>query len=74
MSRVVLLSLSENQVRAHCSDSDVGVSAIESLHDGGVQLVCMGAEATELIREKLKKHLIVGDVVRERRRPRTPMR
>ena len=73
MSRVVLLSLSEKQVRAHCSDDDVGVSAIESLHDGGVRLVCMGGKGAELIREKLKKHLIEGNVVRERHRPRTPM-
>ena len=73
MSRVVLLSLPEKQVRAHCSDNDVGVSAIESLADGGVRLVCLGTQGAELIRQKLKKHLIEGNVIRERHRPSTPM-
>jgi hypothetical protein len=74
VSRVILLSLAEKQVRAHCSNNDVGLSAIEALRDGGVRLVCMSAQGAELIREKLKKHLIEGDAVRERYRPRTPMR
>ena len=73
MSRVVLLSLAEKQVRANCADADVGVSVIESLRDGGVRLVCMSALGAELIRKKLKNHLIEGDVVRERYRPSTPM-
>ena len=69
----MLLSLPEKQVRAHCSDNDVGVSAIESLGDGGVRLVCMGSQGAKLIRQKLKKHLIEGNVIRERHRPSTPM-
>ena len=73
MSRVVLLSLPEKRVRAHCSDNDVRVSAIEPLRDGGVRLVCMGSQGAELIRQKLKKHLIEGNVIRERHRPSTPM-
>jgi hypothetical protein len=73
VSRVILLSLLEKQVRAHCTDNNVGVSAIESLRDGGVRLVCMSTQGAELIREKLKKHLIEGDAVRERYRPSTPM-
>jgi hypothetical protein len=73
VSRVVLLSLPEKQVRAHCAENDVGLSTIEALRDGGVRLVCMSARGAELIREKLKKHLIQGDVVRERYRPRTPL-
>jgi hypothetical protein len=73
VTRVILLSLPEKQVRAHCLDNDVGVSAIESLRDGGVRLVCMSAQGAELIRGKLKKHLIEGDVVREKYRPSTPM-
>ena len=74
MSRAVLLSLPEKQVRAHCSENGVGLSTIEALKDGGVRLVCMSARGAELIREKLKKHLIEGDALRERYRPRTPMR
>jgi hypothetical protein len=73
VTRVILLSLPEKQVRAHCLDNDVGVSAIESLRDGGVRLVCNSAQGAELIRGKLKKHLIEGDVVREKYRPSTPM-
>jgi hypothetical protein len=73
VSRVVLLSLPEKEARANCADFDVGVSAMEPLRDGGVRLVCMSAVGAELIRKKLKKHLIEGDVVRERYRPSTPM-
>ena len=73
MSRVILLSIPEKQVRAHCSENDVGLSTIEALRDGGVRLVCMSVRGAELMREKLKKHLIQGDVVRERHRPSTPM-
>ena len=73
MSRVVLLSLQEKEVRGKCAEAEIGVSAIESLRDGGVRLVCMSVHGAELIRKKLKSHLILGDVVRERYRPRTPM-
>jgi hypothetical protein len=73
VTRVILVSLLEKQVRVHCADNDVGVSAIEPLRDDGVRLVCMSAQGAELMRGKLKKHLIEGDAVRERYRPRTPM-
>ena len=73
MSRVILLSMSEKDVMARCLESNVGVSAIERLVDGGVRLVCMGGNGAELIRKKLKPHIIHGDVIRERRRPRSPL-
>ena len=73
MSRAVLLSLAESEVRAKCLETNVGVSAIERLRDGGVRLVCMSRHGAELIRKKLKPHLIEGDVVRERHRPGTPL-
>lgn len=73
MSRAVLLSISESDVLEHCVKAKVGVSAIERLVDGGVRLVCMSGEGAELIRKKLKRHLIQGQVVRERHRPPTPM-
>jgi len=38
MSRVILLALSEADVRAHCARSAVGVSSIEGLMGGGVRL------------------------------------
>jgi hypothetical protein len=73
VSRVVLLSLPENQVRTKCAEGEIGVSAIESLQAGGVRLVCMSVHGADLIRKKLKNHLIQGAVVRERYRPSTPM-
>jgi hypothetical protein len=71
VSRVILLSMSEKDVNARCLEANVGVSAIERLVDGGVRLVCMSTNGAELIRKKLKSQIIQGEVVRERRRPRT---
>jgi len=70
VSRVILLTLSEKDALARCLEANVGVSAIERLVDGGVRLVCMSGNGAELIRKKLKSHIIHGDVVRERHRPR----
>ena len=73
MSRVVLLSLSESEVIAKCDAAKIGVSAIERLTSGGVRLVCMSVDGAAAIRAKLKAHIIEGQVVRERRRPVTPL-
>jgi hypothetical protein len=73
VSRVVHLSLSEGEVVTRCLAEKVGVSAIERLPAGGVRLVCMSNEGAELIRRKLKRYLIGGDVTRERHRPITPL-
>ena len=73
MSRMLLLSMSERDAVAKCADANVGVSAIEKLTSGGVRLVCMSGNGAELIRKKLKSHLIKGEAVRERHRPRTPL-
>lgn len=70
MSRTVLLSMTEAQVLAKCKAAEVGVSAIENLHGGGVRLVCMSMAGAETIRKTLKSSLIVGEVTRERYRPR----
>ena len=72
MSRAILLSMDEREAIAHCLKANVGVSAIENLVSGGVRLVCMSGSGAELIRKTLKKHLIDGEVARERYRPRTP--
>lgn len=69
MSRAVLLSLTEAEVLAKCASAKVGVSAIETLHGGGVRLVCMSTAGAELIRQTLKSKLIVGEVTRQRYRP-----
>ncbi|MFL6725999.1 MAG: hypothetical protein ACJ8FS_05745 [Sphingomicrobium sp.] len=73
MSRAVLLSLGEAQVRARCLAANVGVSAVECLVDGGVRLVCMSGNGAELIRKELNAHLIKGEVISERHRPRAPL-
>jgi hypothetical protein len=67
---MLLLSMSETEALAKCQDAKVSVSAIERLHSGGVRLVCMSSHGAETMRKTLKKHLIVGEVVRERHRPR----
>ena len=70
MSRTILLSMAEADVLARCRTEKVGVSAIEQLQSGGVRLVCMSTAGAELIRQTLKGKLIVGEVIRERHRPR----
>ena len=72
MSRVVHLSLDEGVVVIRCMSEHVGVSAIEDLPGGGVRLVCMSNEGADLIRRKLKRYLIDGEVARARHRPASP--
>jgi hypothetical protein len=43
------------------------------LPQGGVRLVCMSGYGAELIRRKLKSHIIKGEVTRERHRPTRPL-
>jgi hypothetical protein len=69
MSRVILLALSEADVRAHCARLAVGVSSIEDLLGGGVRLVCPSSAGAETMRHKLETAVIRGQVVRERVRP-----
>lgn len=73
MSRVVNLTLDEGVVVIRCLSEKVAISAIERLPQGGVRLVCMGNEGAELIRRKLKRYVIDGDVPRERHRPTKPL-
>jgi len=73
MSRALNVSLTEAEVLAKCGTSHVGVSAIETLPEGGVRLVCMSSDGAERMRRKFRSHLIKGNVVRERYRPRRPM-
>jgi hypothetical protein len=73
MSRAINLKMDEGAVMARCAKENVGVSAIERLPEGGVRLVCMSGEGADLIRSKLKKDVIGGEVTRERHRPTKPM-
>lgn len=73
MSRVINLNLDEGVVVIRCLSEKVGISAIESLPQGGVRLVCMSSDGAEIIRRKLKPYLIDGETRRERHRPATPL-
>ena len=73
MSRAINLSMKEAEVVARCLTEQVGVSAIERLPQGGVRLVCMSVDGAELIRLRLKSHIITGDVKRERQRRTRPL-
>ena len=58
MSRALNLKLSEADAREQCSTRSIGISAIETLPDGGVRLVCMSSEGAALLRRRLKAQLI----------------
>jgi hypothetical protein len=73
MSRALNLSMTEAEVIQHCSDKNIGISALENLPDGGVRLVCMSSFGAAQIRSKLKARLIADNVRRERFRPISPL-
>jgi len=73
MSRALNLSMTETEVIQHCSDKNIGISALENLPDGGVRLVCMSSFGAAQIRSKLKARLIADNVRRERFRPISPL-
>ena len=73
MNRVIHLSIDEGQAVSRCAAQNVGVSTVERLPMGGVRLVCMSVDGAELMRQKLKAHLIKGEVVRQKFRPRSPL-
>lgn len=73
MSRVLLVALDEGKVVAACLAENVGISAIESLSSGGVRLVCNSMDGAARMARKFHRHLIHGDVVRERHRPTSPL-
>jgi hypothetical protein len=73
MNRAVNLSMREAEVVSRCLAECVGVSTIEPLPQGGVRLICMSVKGAELIRHKLKSHLIKGEVKRQRHRPTRPL-
>jgi len=73
MSRALNLSMTEAEVIQHCSDKNIGISALENLPDGGVRLVCMSSFGAAQIRSKLKAQLIADNVRRERFRPISPL-
>lgn len=64
MSRAMNLSLGEAEVVAMCEKFAVTISAVETLPTGGTHLVCVRDEGAELMRGKLKNHLVEGPVRR----------
>jgi len=71
MTRVVNLSLDQGVVVIRCLSEKVEISAIETLPGGGVRLVCSSGEGAALIRRKLKRYVMEGDIKREPYRPAT---
>ena len=73
MSRTIHLTMDESEAVSRCAAQNVGVSAVERLPLGGVRLVCMSVDGAELMRRKLKAHLIKGEITRQRHRPVRPL-
>ena len=73
MSRALFLSMEEADVVSKCADAKVGISAIERLPKAGVRLVCMSAHGAEVMRTKLKSHLIDDTTERFKIRPSRPL-
>lgn len=73
MSRALYLSMDEADVILKCEAASVGISAIECLPKFGVRLVCMSVHGAEVMRTKLKSHLIKGATERVKFRPRRPL-
>lgn len=73
MSRALFLSMGEADVVSKCADAKVGISAIERLPKVGVRLVCMSAHGAEVMRTKLKSHLIDDTTERFKIRPSRPL-
>ena len=73
MSRAFNLAMTEAQIVRHCRENNIAVSALEVLPDGGVRLVCMSGYGAAQIQSNLKRHIIEGEVRRERFRPVRPL-
>lgn len=73
MSRALFLSMDEADVISRCAAAKVGISAIERLPKSGVRLVCMSAHGAEVMRGKLKAHLIDDATERFKIRPSRPL-
>jgi hypothetical protein len=73
MSRVLMLSLDEGEVVAKCLAAKVGISAIEHLPAGGTRLVCMSNDGAEIMKKKLKSHILPGGASQTGHRPDMPI-
>jgi hypothetical protein len=73
VSRAFNLAMTEADVIKHCRDKSIAISALEALPDGGVRLVCMSGYGAAQIQSNLNRHIIEGEVRRERFRPVRPL-
>ena len=73
MSRVLFVSLDEGDVVSRCLAAKVGISAIEHLPAGGTRLVCMSSDGAEIMKKKLKSHLLPTGAARMGHRPDMPI-
>lgn len=64
MSRAMNLKLAESNVRKHCVESGVSISAIETLPSGGTHLVCTTSAGADEMRLSLQNYIILGPVRR----------
>lgn len=73
MSRALNLAMTRAEVIKHCTEKSIAISALETLPDGGVRLVCMSGHGAAQIRTRLKGRIIEDAVRRERLRPLGPL-
>lgn len=74
MTRTIFVDLVEASVVSRCLAEKVGISAIETLPEGGTRLVCMSTAGAESMRRKLKKNLITSVERQKRYPPGRPVR
>jgi hypothetical protein len=73
MSRAIFLSMTSEKATLKCNVEKVAISAIEDLPSGGIRLVCSSVHGAEVMRRKLKSHVMADDTLRFQWRPRTPL-
>jgi len=73
MSRAFNLAMTEEEILKHCASQNIDISALETLPNGGVRMVCKSSYGAAQIRLKLKRQIINGEVPRARFRPRSPL-
>jgi hypothetical protein len=73
MSRAINLAMAVDAVVKHCGDKSINISALETLPEGGVRLVCSSVYGAEQIRATLGRHIMGGQPRRVKFRPRSPL-
>lgn len=71
MSRAMNLSVPESEVRRVCEDLGIAMTSIESLLPSGTRVVCLTGNGSAVLRNKMRAHIIEGEVKRMPRALRT---